>query len=355
MQLWAEEVEILARLAASVPDGGTIVEIGTAEGGTALLMSRAAAGRGVRIHTVDVSPSALAFEHLRGTGVDVVARPSEEYAGEWKVRGHGPIDFLFIDGNHDLEHVVSDWNLWVPHLRPGGRVAFHDFDPRERGGVSHLAVRVGVETVLRSGELRDADHRYKLVHGTVESPEATFVQPTACRETLARIAIGIREVRDASHAGACLAADERTWRLLQGCLRGGSQLEIVDPSGPVDPGGRYLAVARAPGQSARALREHGVPEANLTDLDSATVSYLLAGALRSNYSHLAACTADLKEFLVWAEALQMLDHGCGIEAFPDALPPTDASLGELSAFVAREQVRLVLLGRALRTFVEWIP
>lgn len=39
------------------------------------------------------------------------------------------IDFLFIDGDHSIEGVTSDWESFSPFVRSGGIVAFHDYDP----------------------------------------------------------------------------------------------------------------------------------------------------------------------------------------------------------------------------------
>lgn len=38
------------------------------------------------------------------------------------------VDFLFIDGDHDIEPVNDDWNLYSPMVRQGGLVAVHDVD-----------------------------------------------------------------------------------------------------------------------------------------------------------------------------------------------------------------------------------
>lgn len=36
------------------------------------------------------------------------------------------IDFLFIDGGHELPTVIKDWQLYSPLVAPGGVVVFHD-------------------------------------------------------------------------------------------------------------------------------------------------------------------------------------------------------------------------------------
>ncbi len=38
----------------------------------------------------------------------------------------GPIDFLFIDADHDYPSVSTDFKVWSPHVRSGGLIGFHD-------------------------------------------------------------------------------------------------------------------------------------------------------------------------------------------------------------------------------------
>jgi predicted O-methyltransferase YrrM len=37
-----------------------------------------------------------------------------------------PVDLVFIDGDHSPSGCGEDWQVWHPHVRPGGAVAFHD-------------------------------------------------------------------------------------------------------------------------------------------------------------------------------------------------------------------------------------
>jgi hypothetical protein len=51
------------------------------------------------------------------------------------------LDYVYIDGNHDYDHVKQDLELWWPKLKPGGLMAGHDYllvdwsiaDKRENG------------------------------------------------------------------------------------------------------------------------------------------------------------------------------------------------------------------------------
>ncbi len=356
-QLWKGEQAILSTLAGSVPRNGTIVEIGTAEGGTALLMHRSTQGNGVKIYTVDVAPSPKAFEHLRDTGVTMFSQASLECARSWRQSTGRSIDLLFIDGSHKLEDVANDFNAWAPFVRPGGLVAFHDYDPVERGGLVHLGVKTCVDSLLQAGTLRSPTHQFKLLYGTMDKPDKASVDARACYDTLTSLARNIARIRDSSHNGARIVGDDRFVFLLQGCLKEGQGLQACEPAEVTDPAFSYIVSAHPSGLPLEVLRAKGVPDKNITIIDSVSACYLLASALRSNFSYLCEHTTSLRELLFWAETLSMYEHGFGALQFPDYVieRSADTDLAGVSQLVAREQVRLAILSRVLRTFVEWIP
>ena len=59
---------------------------------------------------------------------------------QWKE----PIDLLFVDGDHSYEGAKLDIDSWLPHLKQGGYVVFHDF-------MSHLGITRAVGETLGSG------------------------------------------------------------------------------------------------------------------------------------------------------------------------------------------------------------
>ncbi len=137
----APEGELLARLAGDL-DAHRVVEIGVYEGSSAVVLCAALPPQ-AELHLIDpfidehgtslnfgwrANPTAtrLAVRRAaRAGGPSVrwhVAR-SQDVGRSW---GAGPVDLLFIDGDHSYEGCREDWDVWHPHIRVGGMIAFHD-------------------------------------------------------------------------------------------------------------------------------------------------------------------------------------------------------------------------------------
>lgn len=79
------------------------------------------------------------------------------------------LDFVYIDANHDLPHVIADIDAWARKVRPGGIVAGHDYCKRKQSGYQvHVVEAVHAWTsayhikdwyVLGSKEVRDGERR----------------------------------------------------------------------------------------------------------------------------------------------------------------------------------------------------
>jgi len=61
-------------------------------------------------------------------GVYRTVRTLVGYSHEFAATFPEAIDFLFVDGNHDYEAVLKDFEDWRRHLKPGGIMALHDVD-----------------------------------------------------------------------------------------------------------------------------------------------------------------------------------------------------------------------------------
>lgn len=122
--------------------GGAIVEIGSWKGkSTVCLALGSKAGKRQKVFAIDPhqglqdecaeiqqpeGTEPIFRENIKRAKVDDIVVPlvmkSEAAARGWTE----PISLLFIDGAHDYENVMLDFNLWEPHLTEGGIIAFHD-------------------------------------------------------------------------------------------------------------------------------------------------------------------------------------------------------------------------------------
>ena len=125
----------------------SVVEIGTAHGGTFCLWAGAAAPDAELI-SIDLPPWEIddPLEARKQAGLREVARgrqrvhvirgdshaPQTVAAVELFLAGR-PIDFLFIDGDHSYGGVKQDFDRFMPQVRTGGLIALHDIQPHSRG------------------------------------------------------------------------------------------------------------------------------------------------------------------------------------------------------------------------------
>jgi len=146
----------LFRTARALPDGATIVEIGSFKGRSTCSLAYGCRGTNKHVYAIDTF-----------SGNDVDFRPREVLLGGRKegscaplshdgdffddflnnitkcgltayvtpIRGRSsevgktwdrPIHLLFIDGSHQYEDVLKDFEIFYPHVAPGGIIAFHD-------------------------------------------------------------------------------------------------------------------------------------------------------------------------------------------------------------------------------------
>lgn len=149
---WFDYSDVYDQAVAEADFGGTIVEVGSWYGKSAVYLARRSieSRRHHRIVCVDTwkgTPGNPCADHVaqRGGSIledfrrnlrvadvqDVVwplERPSLEAAPMFEDRS---LDFVFLDADHAYEAVLADINAWLPKLKPGGVLAGHDFDRPE--------------------------------------------------------------------------------------------------------------------------------------------------------------------------------------------------------------------------------
>jgi len=156
---WLTESEsvMLFDIARSLPDDHPVaVEIGTWLGKSTLLLAKGIKGKSnpslycIDPFNADGDASNTALYHkiaselprplveqfrnnMKKHHVDDIIKVLQGYSLDFAATFSDKIDFLFIDGNHEYEAVMQDFEAWSRHIKAGGVIAFHDveFDPYE--------------------------------------------------------------------------------------------------------------------------------------------------------------------------------------------------------------------------------
>jgi predicted O-methyltransferase YrrM len=120
----------------------TILEIGTARGGTLFLFTRIAAAD-AQLVSIDLpeGPGGGGYPHwklplyqafpLPGQRLELIRDDSHDLAvlaHVAKLVGDRGLDLLFIDGDHSYNGVKSDFEMYGSLVNPAGLIAFHDID-----------------------------------------------------------------------------------------------------------------------------------------------------------------------------------------------------------------------------------
>ena len=126
----------LFRFVRRLPAGARVVEVGSYLGASACVLAQGLSRLpGSELHCVDTWQNDAMSEGPRDTFSTFQANTrrhgqlirvhrgrSNELAGAFE----GLIDFLFLDGDHSYEGCLDDTLSWLPKLRDGGIVAYHD-------------------------------------------------------------------------------------------------------------------------------------------------------------------------------------------------------------------------------------
>lgn len=131
----------------------TILEIGTANGGTLFLFSRTT-NQAAHIISVDLPIGFMGHLYsivrlfffktipLSGQKLNLVRADSQQLKTKErieKILQGKQVDLLYIDADHSYEGVKKDFTLYSQLVKPDGIIAFHDIVYHPPGTVTHLA------------------------------------------------------------------------------------------------------------------------------------------------------------------------------------------------------------------------
>lgn len=132
------EVDALKDLARSLPADPVVVNIGAGNGTSGLAFMEARPD--LRLFTIDIQLESSPFGCLQGEQAvfesagfwgdprhTQIHGDSKEVGKGWE---HGPVDLVFVDGGHQYHEAKGDITIWLPHIKPGGIMAIHDYEKR---------------------------------------------------------------------------------------------------------------------------------------------------------------------------------------------------------------------------------
>lgn len=103
-----------------------ILEIGSADGGSSVVLGTKATERAGFLYCIEPKPRGRMLENMKQYGItDFKIIPK---ASPWIPFDLVPdeIDLLFIDGYHEIRWALVDYHYWQPKVRHGGVIVFHD-------------------------------------------------------------------------------------------------------------------------------------------------------------------------------------------------------------------------------------
>ena len=141
-QMSEEELSCIERMAASVPQGGRVVELGSLFGRSSWAWAKSVDPT-VTVYCVDpwrrenwiarleqqfgITFGVETFHRNTADCINIVALPgySPDDLGDWNL----PVDLYFDDSVHANPTFRENLEFWMRHVRPGGIMSGHDYRP----------------------------------------------------------------------------------------------------------------------------------------------------------------------------------------------------------------------------------
>jgi hypothetical protein len=139
---------------AAIPLNPVFLEIGVCHGRTLAFLSQWAASVSGRAYGIDnflmvegsLEGVFVEFESRKLTNWIVIA--SDTQTAHWRL----PIDLLIVDGGHAEEVVSRDIEKYLPFVKFGGYVFFHDYDDPYTRDSCHWAIRYYADQACKKWE-----------------------------------------------------------------------------------------------------------------------------------------------------------------------------------------------------------
>lgn len=145
---WFNFQQIYADAVSGVGDGSYFVEIGAYQGKSTVYMAVEIlnSGKKIKFDTIDIwdnykeNNSFSNFRCINGVEtyqiflkniepvknyINIVRGDSIEVSKNYLDKS---VDFLYVDGSHDYEHLKKELKVWIPKMKIGGIMSGHDYE-----------------------------------------------------------------------------------------------------------------------------------------------------------------------------------------------------------------------------------
>lgn len=92
----------------------------------------------------------ISQERLKSYHCQIVRKFSREAAGDFMDES---LDFVYIDANHDYNHVYEDLTIWSKKVKHGGIISGHDYI-RRKGQKQFYAVIGAVNNFVKANKIK---------------------------------------------------------------------------------------------------------------------------------------------------------------------------------------------------------
>lgn len=149
--LYPWEVLAIQVFAHALPQNAVVINIGAGAGTSGLAMAEARLDLIKNIYTIDVAEDnrILGLVAERNSfskyHVPLVNQIHDDSYNVGMCWDKGPVDMVFVDGDHSVYAVERDIQAWLPHIKDGGFMLFHDYNHAMYSGLKPAVDRLMVD------------------------------------------------------------------------------------------------------------------------------------------------------------------------------------------------------------------
>ena len=154
-RMLASDLDILDRTARSTKPK-TIVEIGSMDGTSSMCLGMVVRDFGGQLYCIEPRPTSRWRRNIQELFLEdsvTFIKAASPWVNTQCIPK--PIDYLLIDGDHRTRWALVDYHFWCPMVRPGGMIAFHDYNAKKDVG---NWVRRAIDIILEDDDLKEVEH-----------------------------------------------------------------------------------------------------------------------------------------------------------------------------------------------------